>query len=318
MEAMIHNITPEARQFIEEWNNSHDYIIAHTSGSTGKPKEIHLLKSDMRLSAEATCRYFGIGPDSRLVLPLSPGYIAGKMMIVRALISGAELWIEEPSMSPLKRDYGIVDLLPVVPSQVTTLLQSPYITGVRNLIVGGGALDPETEQKLAACQLKAYATYGMTETCSHVALRDITAGDEHFHALPGISFKTDERECLVIEAPHYSFRSLTTNDTVELIDNSRFRWKGRYDNVINSGGVKLHPEEIEKKLSRFIDRPFYIAGRPSKLWGEEAVLYIEGCDIDRNYIMEKARSVLDRYSVPKDVIVVPNFSRTDSGKIKRL
>ncbi len=272
----------------------------------------------MRLSAEATCRYFGIGPESRLVLPLSPGYIAGKMMIVRALISGAELWIEEPSMSPLKRDYGIVGLLPVVPSQVTELLQSPYITGVRNLIVGGGALDPETEQKLAACHLKAYATYGMTETCSHVALRDITAGDEHFHALPGISFKTDERECLVIEAPHYSFRSLTTNDTVELIDNSRFRWKGRYDNVINSGGVKLHPEEIEKKLSRFIDRPFYIAGRPSKLWGEEAVLYIEGCDIDRDYIMEKARSVLDRYSVPKDVIVVPNFSRTDSGKIKRL
>ena len=223
MEAMIHNITPEARQFIEEWNNSHDYIIAHTSGSTGKPKEIRLLKSDMRLSAEATCRYFGIGPESRLVLPLSPSYIAGKMMIVRALTSGAELWIEEPSMSPLKRDYGHIDLLPVVPSQLPTLLQSPYVTEVRNLIVGGGALDPETELQLAACNLKAYATYGMTETCSHVALRDITAGDEHFHALPGISFTTDERECLVIEAPHYSFRSLTTNDTVELIDNSRFR-----------------------------------------------------------------------------------------------
>lgn len=303
-----------ATAFLDEWHNDKDYVVAHTSGSTGTPKEIHLLKSDMRRSAKATCRIFGITDTSRLVLPLSTDYIAGKMMAVRAIVSGAELIVERPSSHPLAENYGKVDLTAIVPSQVSGLLESP--SDIRQVIVGGGQISAESEQRLTASTIEAYATYGMTETCSHVALRKIS--DEEFTAIDGITFALDNRGCLTIQAPEFSFREIVTNDVAQLHDARHFTWIGRADNVINSGGVKLHPEAIERKLSAIITRPFYIAGRPSERWGEEAVLYVESTDIDKNDIIEKARSVLDRYSVPKEVICVPEFLRTYSGKIKRV
>lgn len=300
--------------FLAEWHNDKDYVVARTSGSTGKPKEIHLLKSDMIRSAKATCRIFGINGRSRLVLPLSTDYIAGKMMVVRGIVSGAELIVEKPSSHPLAENYGEVDLTAIVPSQIDGLLESP--DNIRQAIVGGGQISAKSEQRLIDSPIDAYATYGMTETCSHVALRKIS--EEEFTAIDGITFSLDNHGCLAIQAPEFSFKEIITNDIVRLRDARHFTWIGRADNVINSGGVKLHPEAIERKLSAIIPCPFYIAGRPSERWGEEAVLYVESTDIDKNEIIEKARSVLDRYSVPKEVICVPKFLRTYSGKIKRV
>lgn len=302
--------------FLEQWKDERDYIVAHTSGSTGIPKEIKLLKADMRRSAEATCRFFGISDKSRLVLPLSTDYIAGKMIVVRSIVSGAELIIEKPSSIPLDSDYGTVDLTAVVPSQVEGLLKSP--SKIKTVIVGGGQLSDEQEQMLANSPIHAFATYGMTETCSHVALRDISSRKAYFTAVDGFRFSSDARGCLVIDAPQFSFKQVVTNDVVDLLDDKRFKWVGRVDNVINSGGVKLHPELIERMLAPYIPYPFYIVGRPSSRWGQEAVMYVESDKADGHAIIEKARSILDRYSVPKEVICVKMFSRTESGKIKRL
>ncbi len=309
-------VDPErlATAFLDEWRNDKDYVIAHTSGSTGTPKEIHLLKSDMLLSAKSTCRIFGITDRSRLVLPLSTDYIAGKMMVVRSIVSGAELIVERPSSHPLTENYGKVDLTAIVPSQIDGLLKSQ--SDIRQVIVGGGQIPADSEQRLIDSLIDAYATYGMTETCSHVALRKMS--EERFTAINGITFTLDHRGCLTINASEFSFKKLTTNDIAMLHDSRHFTWIGRADNVINSGGVKLHPEIIERRLSAIIPYPFYITGRRSERWGEEAVLYVESTDIDKNIIIEKARSVLDRYSVPKEVICVPEFQRTYSGKIKRV
>lgn len=307
-----------AERFIEEWQNADNFITAHTSGSTGKPKEIRLFKSDMIRSAEATCRFFGIDGGSRLHLPLSTDYIAGKMMVVRALCSGAELIVEKPSSKPLARHYGPIDLTAVVPSQVPGLLDSAYAKDVRQVIVGGGQISPSMEKRLAESPIEAFATYGMTETCSHVALRRITGESDSFKAIDGITFSTDSRGCLVIDAPEFTFKRIITNDIVELSDSRCFKWLGRFDNVINSGGIKLHPELIESRLSAFIDVPFYIVGRPSTRWGEEAVMYVESSNFYSEWLIKKAHSVLDRYSVPKEVICVKEFIRTKSGKIKRL
>lgn len=306
-----------ADSFIHEWLSPEPYVTAHTSGSTGEPKEIRLLKSDMLTSADATCRFFGIDSGSRLLLPLSPSYIAGKMMIVRAITSGARLFIEPPSSSPMTTGYGPLDLVPVVPSQLDGLLSSRHIGNVRNILAGGAPLSAAEEERLTRSGIKAWASYGMTETCSHVALRDITGKDGYFTMLPGIHATTDDRGCLVINAPQFSFRRLVTNDIIELIDDKRFRWIGRHDNVIISGGIKLHPEQIEAQLTGLIEAPFYITGRKSEKWGEEAVLYIESKSIDTSSLMENIRQRIDRYSVPKEIIVVPRFERTASGKIKR-
>ncbi len=314
---LIHNADNAVHRFINDWCNGADYIVAHTSGSTGIPKEIRLLKQDLVQSAIATCDKFSITEQSKLALPLSPEYIAGKMMIVRAIVSGAELFIEKPSNTPISIDYGKIDMLPLVPSQIQGFLNSPYRNNASNVIIGGGAIPPNLEQKLNQSQTNYYATYGMTETCSHVALRHIGAQNA-YEALPDITFSIDNRNCLIINAPRFSFKEIITNDIVRLTGNTSFEWIGRWDNVINSGGIKLYPEEIEKKLLRIIDYPFYIIGEPDDKWGEQAVLYIECVEINDSILYDKIAKVLDKYEMPKKIKCVKNFQRTLSNKIKRI
>lgn len=317
-------LTPETQRFIEEWENDSEYVIAHTSGSTGIPKEIRLLKSDMRKSAHATIKFFEITPESLLYLPLSADYIAGKMQIVRAIEAGCSLISVTPSNHPLSsfNQSSIssigrpIDLLPIVPSQIPGLLSSDLHHMVRNLIIGGAPIHPATEKSIIESHINAYATYGMTETCSHVALRRL--GEKSFHALPGIEFDTDDRDCLVITSPAMSFSTLITNDIVKLSDSHTFRWLGRYDNVINTGGIKIYPEELERIIAPlFPDGTlFYITSRPSALWGEEIVLVTDSPTLPDN-LMPRLRSILPKHSVPKDVIQVPKIPFTSSKKIIR-
>lgn len=314
--SLIHNADESTIRFISEWHNENEYIIANTSGSTGTPKKIKLLKSDMIASAKATCVFFNINSTSTLVSPLSANYIAGKMMIVRAIISGACLWIEEPSNKPLNRDYGIIDLLPIVPSQIEWLLTNcRYTQNVKNLLIGGGAVPHKSEINLIKKGVNAFVSYGMTETCSHIALRNISTSI--YETLPSITVENDNKKRLIINTPQFSFDKVSTNDIVKIIDERHFRWIGRYDNVINSGGIKCYPEDIEQKLSQYIDLPFYIIGEPDEKWGEKIVLYIETETINRQSLMEKITKVLDKYHLPKEIKCIEKFNRTESGKIKR-
>lgn len=311
-----------AQAFIDEWLSSSTTVKAHTSGSTGVPKEVYLEKKDMRLSALTTCRHFNIDSSSVLHLPLSTDYIAGKMMVVRAFVSGATLVVERPSRNPLAElPAGIecVDLTAVVPSQVEGLLSSPNLPKVRSVIVGGGVLSSEIESRLRKMPLDAWSTYGMTETCSHVALRHLQSPTMAYAALPGIHLSVDSRGCLVIDAPDYTFGRIITNDMVRMLSDNEFQWLGRYDNVINSGGIKLHPEEMEKRLEGAVTCRFYIVGRPSEQWGEEAVIVVENAtDMQCDRIMRRAREVFERHSVPKGVINTPRFIYASNGKIKRV
>lgn len=313
----IHNADATAIAFIEEWYNNLPYIVAYTSGSTGKPKEIHLLKTDMIESAKATCKQFNITNKSTLGLPLSANYIAGKMMIVRAIVSEATLWIEKPSNQPLSQEYQNIDLLAIVPSQVDWLIQNNYASKIKNLLIGGGQLSQNRADALIDLGYNTYVSYGMTETCSHIALRHIST--QTYKTLPNITISKDHRNCLIINAPKFSFQQITTNDIVEIINNNSFRWLGRFDNVINTGGIKVSPEEIEQKISPFIPNPFYLIGEQDNKWGEIIVLYIETSEpIDQDLLNLKMKQVLHKYYLPKKIKCVASFQRTESGKIKRI
>lgn len=313
----IHGITSEVAAFLDEWDSPLPYVVAHTSGSTGTPKEIRLLKSDMLKSAEATCAFFGIGRELLMVCPLSVSYIAGKMMVVRAIVSGACLWMEPPSNRPLVSGYGHVDLVPVVPSQLPGLLESGC--SVSDVIVGGSPVSPSMESKLAGMPFRAYATYGMTETCSHVALRRLGTGCDVYTALPGFGFSTDGDSCLVIESSRMSFGRLVTNDVVEPVDSRHFRWLGRRDNVIMTGGLKVIPEVVEKRIRHLVPYPFYIIGRSDEKWGMRVVMYVESAlPVDTSALLLSLRAALPRHEVPKEINVVGRFSTTSTGKIKRL
>lgn len=302
--------------FIRQWRDATDYIVAHTSGSTGEPKEIRLLKSDMAASARATNAFFGITGSSVIGLPLSVDYIAGKMAVVRSLLVGCRL-LELPVSNDLHIESRI-DLLSVVPSQVDSLISDPRLADkVGAVIVGGAALSPARREALVATGVRAFASYGMTETCSHVALCDMADGNDGYRAMPGITFSVDARGCLVVEAPAFSFRRLVTNDIVTLVDSSSFTWRGRYDNVINSGGIKFAAEELERLYSPFITEPFYVTSVPDDKWGEAIAVVVEGDTSSADAMLAVLRDNIGHRRCPKKIIAVDSLERTSNGKIKR-
>lgn len=309
--------------FDDEWYNDRPYITAYTSGSTGTPKAIRLSKANMRLSAESTCRFFHIDSSSVIAQVLSDEYIAGKMMRVRADVSGARLYREKPSATPLAgcSPDDHFRLVAIVPMQLEGLLQARC--QIDYVIVGGAPVTYQQEKLMEDCWMQGgprfYITYGMTETCSHVALRRPCY--RFYRRLPGNVFSCDENGRLRITNDRAEWSPVQTNDIVELRDSLTFLWKGRADNVINSGGVKIHPEEIEQWIGSLSGgEAFVVTSRPSERYGSEAVVLVErGLRPDEKLTAELTARIecLDGKRRPKAIIVVDRIERTASGKIKR-
>lgn len=309
----------ELNEFIAEWRDNNDYIEAHTSGSTGVPKIIHLLKADMRTSATATCRFFGIDDKSTVGMALSTSYIAGKMMVVRALESGARLVAVDVSKKiDLSGIYGVVDLFAIVPAQIDSFISHPEWAGkVRNLLIGGSAPSEDSLHELSLLGYTTWISYGMTETCSHVALARGDDSRRIFRAMPGITFSITDDSRLIINAPVFSFGTLTTNDIVELISPERFRWRGRADGIINSGGIKFVPEELEKLYSPYINGRFYVTHIADPVWGQAIVLIAEH-GTETNIATVLRDNIADHRQLPKRIFIVPHLPEASNGKIRRI
>ena len=302
--------------FILAWLDDTDAVKVKTSGSTGKPKKIQLSKKAMVNSAKATAAYFKLGEGTSALLCLPANYIAGKMMLVRAMVMGWNLHVVAPEKDALTQYDNDYDFVAMVPYQVHYSLQD--LNKVKKIIIGGGPVSKELEEQLQSVSTEVFATYGMTETITHVAVRRINgpARSKTFSALPNVKFSQDERECLVISAPNISEEKVVTNDMVTLQSPTSFVWQGRYDNVINSGGVKIFPEKVEEKLSEKIMEPFIIASEKNNELGERVILVIEmTSDSIPDY--SKAFEVLSKYERPKKVISLSKFPYTETGKVKR-
>ena len=315
--------------FLREWISGTSSFTLHTSGSTGPPKEIHLRREQMMASAALTGKVLQLIPGMTALVCLDTRYIAGKMMLVRCLHTGMKIVAVDPCANPFQKLPSSLhlDFVALVPYQVTEILESAEATrlnSVRTIIIGGAVLQPSAERKLRLFRCQSYITYGMTETISHIALHKI--GDGHnmdFTALPGVKISQDERGCLVIEANHLP-EKVITNDVVRLVGAQTFSWLGRWDNVINTGGVKIHSEKIEAQIEKVftrlnIDIRYLIAGLADPKLGERVVLILEG-DHDPELgemIKNELKSTLLRFEYPKDVFFIPAFPSTDTGKIDR-
>lgn len=296
------------------WESGVDTFIVHTSGSTGKPKDIVLYRSDMIHSAQATCARYGITQDSVLGCPLSPEYIAGKMMAVRAWVSGARLVTLDVSNNFDLPDDINFDLICIVPSMIANLVSHPeWAQRIGNVLIGGAAPAPSALKALTEVGYRWNISYGMTETCSHVAL---ASEDGIYRAMPGVSFGTDNRGCLIINAPGYTWQNLSTNDVVDLIDESSFRWKGRVDGVINSGGIKLFPEELERLYEPWLQGvDFVVSSRHSEAWGEEVVLVTTASE--ESVLKALRNSDIPHTKLPKAVFQLSAIPLTANGKPDR-
>lgn len=321
--------TMSVEEFLEEWNNPSPTLLVHTSGSTGKPKPMVVEKRRMEASARITCSFLGLheGDTALLCMPLD--YIAGKMMVVRAVTCGLRLVAVEPSGLPVWKEP--IDFAAMVPLQVYNLLQTPdgseRLRNIRNLIIGGGSIDAALATTLATFPHPVWSTYGMTETLSHIALRPLNGPDasDWYTPLEGASVSLNADNCLVINAPAVHDGPLVTNDIAELttpVTNDtvggapqcRFRILGRKDNVICSGGVKIQAEEVERLLLPHLSAPFLITKRPDEKFGEVVVLLTEG---DTKEAADVATQILPKYWQPRLYIHVSQIPLTATGKLAR-
>ena len=310
--------------FLTNWFEDGETIKAQTSGSTRAPKPILLKKESMLASAKLTNQFFELKAGDAALMCLSANYIAGKMMVVRAIARGLNLIVVEPTSTPTIEQK--IDFAAMVPMQVDSLLKTETgITSLQNiskLIIGGSAVSSALEEQLQSLSTKCYSTYGMTETVSHVALRSLNGENKsnQYKALSGVTFARDHRDCLIINAPHLQKEPFITNDIVTLKSKTRFEWLGRFDNVINSAGVKLFPENIEKKLSGIIPERFFISSISDDKFGEKVVLVIEGESFNSEKLVKlelELSNRLSRFEMPRQMIFVTQFKDTSSGKIKR-
>lgn len=305
--------------FMLNWFDKSDFILQKTSGSTGNPKEIRLKKSAMKASAKKTLAFFNLQKGDTALLCLPIDYIAGKMMVLRALLGGLNLLIVEPNGKP-EIPTQTIHFAAMVPMQVQKLIDAGYhFHNIKQLIIGGAAVVYNLQQAIKKLPVAVYASYGMTETCSHIALQRLNGpnSDAHFRLLDGVSISTNAQGCLVINAPGLYPEPLQTNDLVDIISPHEFRWLGRADNVINSGGLKIFPEELELKISKLIGRECLIVSVPDKLLGQKAVLVLEGTEENPAIMLDKIKSSIGKHRTPKSVFFVEKFPRNSAMKIDR-
>jgi O-succinylbenzoic acid--CoA ligase len=283
-------------------------------------------KRRMLNSARITCDFLGLKPGDTALLCMSTDYIAGKMMVVRSIERGLRLIEVEPCGHPLADNYQLstihyqLNFAAMVPMQVYNSLQVPEekerLMAIRHLIIGGGAIDEEMEAELRSFPNAVWSTYGMTETLSHIALRRISGPEasEWYTPFPTVKLSTNDEGCLVIDAPEVCAQTLVTNDIVELKPDGRFRIRGRKDNVICSGGIKIQIEEVEQALKKYVRVPYIISKRKDPKFGEIVVLLTEG---DTAQVQTICQQVLPKYHQPKLYLKIDKIPLTETGKPAR-
>lgn len=321
-------MSPE--EFIAQWHDASDTVEVHTSGSTGTPKVMLVEKRRMLASARMTCDFLGLKPGDTALLCMSVDFIAGKMMVVRAIERGLRLMTVNPSSHPLAMpDFSDemgkkLDFAAMVPMQVYNSLQVPrereILGKIRHIIIGGGPLDMSLESELRGFDNAIWHSYGMTETLSHIALRRVSgsAASSWFTPLPGVTLSVNDDQCLVIDAPHLCPERLVTRDVVEMEGSTqRFKVLGRIDNVIITGGIKVHIEQVEQALAPHIHCPFLITKCLDPKFGEVVVMLVQGNDDDIVAAKVASEAVLPKFSRPKRYFAVPTLPMTPNGKPAR-
>ena len=332
--------------FLQEWNSPSETLLVHTSGSTGKPKPMWVEKQRMLNSAHITCDFLGLRPGDSALLCMSLDYIAGKMMVVRSIERKLRLFSVKPSGHPLS-DESLAkmvemdfDFVAMVPMQVYNTLQVPQererLSRIKHLIIGGGAIDDALAEELRSLPGAVWSTYGMTETLSHIALRRLNGEEasEWYQPFDSVGVSLNSDGCLVIDAPLVCSEPLVTNDIAEIKQQETsshssdassslktssphvlFRIKGRKDNVICSGGIKIQIEEVENLLRQHLAAPFLLAKKKDEKFGEIAVLVTESGDLEG--VEAICRQVLPKYWVPRQYLHFDQLPMTETGKPKR-
>lgn len=319
-------------ELVQQWMNGNSSFTFHTSGSTGIPKPIILHRTQLEASARATIKALSLQPSEHILVCMNTGFIGGAMLLIRGLILGATITLQEPDSNPLqhigqRHPYTFASFTPL---QLFPLLQNKHhernmLSQFKQVLIGGAMVLAELENILGDLPVKCYQTYGMTETVSHIALKQI-GKDKSYKILDGIRFQTDARGCIAICGEVTENQWIQTNDVIESVDKNHFNLLGRADDVINSGGIKVWPQKVEEHLRivfKSLAIPFTnicVTKKSDQLLGEKVIALIETNlnELDWELVKTTLTPMLHKYEIPKNVYLLPQFRYTPSGKINKV
>jgi O-succinylbenzoic acid--CoA ligase len=311
----------KVKDFLKEWFSGKTGVNVQTSGSTGVPKIFEIEKKKMVNSAVMTCNFLGLKEGDTALLCLPVEYISGKMMVVRSIERKLRLKITEPSLQPIENLDEEIDFCAMTPLQVENSLEKLHL--IKNLIIGGAAVSESLKNKILQMNLSSsnriFETYGMSETLSHIGLKQLMPEqEEYFTVFENVTISLDSRGCLKIFAPNVNGEELQTNDLVEIKNEKQFKFLGRIDNVINSGGAKIFPETLEALVKKELPNEAVFMGLPDESLGQKLILIIEGDESD-----EVKRKISEipfekNFHRPKEIIFIGEIPRTPNGKVSRL
>jgi len=213
--------------------------------------------------------------------------------------------------------------------QLNAILENPdtknQVNRLRKILLGGAPVSISLQRKIDDLTVPVYQSYGMTETVSHVALRKLNGEkpELNYTFLPGIGFGLDARNCLFVSGPVTNGEKIQTNDLAEIHGNS-FRWIGRADNIINSGGVKIVLDEVDASIAEVfynleITNPFFAWFRPDEKLGQMLIMFVEGTirSVTPELLLAEIRKYNSAYETPKHVYFVNQFTRTATEKVDK-
>lgn len=308
----------EVLSLIEKFDTN-GKIEVKSSGSTGPRKTFTFNRKQVEHSVHNTLKYFDLRPGDTVLLCLSMEYVAAKLMVLRAYLGELTLIIAPPSSDPFKRltQEQEIQFAPLVPLQVKTALEhhSGRLSKIQKVLIGGGSLNENLRNALVQMSNDYYQSFGMAETLTHFALKELN--EDYYQCLNGVEISQDDHGNAVVHAPQITGKdSLKTKDQIELLSSTTFKWLGRSDYLINSGGHKVRPEEIESTLiSNGLQPPFFIYGKKDATLGEKVILVTEE-EIEGSRFPEYFQSI-HPFAIPKEHYILKNFILTPSGKIKR-
>ena len=318
-EKELNKIDPEIYSFLIFWKSKKSYITVQTSGSTGKPKNIKIRRNAIINSAKATLDYFNIKENSRFHICLPVKYIGGKMMLVRAILNKAEIILTKPEKNVAKDLNDPIDFSAMTSIQVENSLKEKGFKNIKKLIIGGGPVNDTLIQKIQQLPTKCYQTFGMTETVSHIAIRELNKlnKDNPYKCLNHVEISTNIDGNLIIKSPYLCIESLTTNDIVQITGNKEFKYIGRSDNLINTGGIKVLPEEIERQLNESLQSVvFFVDKIPDNRSGEK-IIVITNKKENTSTIKKACKRITPKHIRPQLIFFIEEFIFTENNKLKR-
>jgi O-succinylbenzoic acid--CoA ligase len=326
--------------FCGQWLSGGTEFAIKTSGSTGTPKPISIHRSRIEKSVRMTADALKLKAGDHAFVCLSTEYIGGLMMLARGLVLNLKLHVVEPQRDPFQsialNATAQFDFFSFVPLQLQTLFSAnldyiPLVNKARAILVGGAPISHPLITQTHKISAPVYHTFGMTETVSHIALRRLNgpAASEAFTALNGVHLGQDQRGCLTIKSDVAARDEITTNDLVELKSEREFIWLGRNDNVINTGGVKVQAEVVERGISKALQalfglthpyENFFVGPIPDAIYGERIAAIFERVHLsagEQTRLKAALSKTVQKHEVPRQILSVPNFERARNGKINR-